>query len=90
MQRTEELFIKMIKEGYEIRLVPARTKTGLYHPRSLSGCGIVVTTKPPGLGSGEVYASGHLTYEVLRDPKVLSEVLYALKKRVDKLKGDKI
>ena len=81
----QDLFIKLLKEGYEIRLAPARTKTGLYHADSLTHCGIVVTRKPPGLGSGEVWASGKITYTVLYDSKLLSEVLWDLKRKVDKL-----
>lgn len=75
----------MIKEGYEIRLVPARSKTGLYHPHSAHSFGIVVTRKPPGLSTGEVWASGTITYEVLHDARKMSGILYDLKKKVDKL-----
>ena len=84
-----ELFIALVKEGYEIRLMPARTKTGLYHPRSLDSCSLRVEKPLPGVNKGSMFAWAKVTYDLLRDPHTLSEALLDLKTKVDKLTDDK-
>lgn len=82
-----DFIIELIKNGYEIHLVPIKTTSGLHHPMSKTHMGITMLKRIPGIKrkGGSCYANGNVPWSYLDDPKAMTYVLADLKKRVDKI-----
>ena len=79
--------INLIKLGYEVHLIPLRTKSGLHHPKSATHMGIILLKRLPGVQrkGGQAYATGEITWDLLSDSKGMEIVLNDLQKKVDKV-----
>lgn len=79
--------IELIREGYEIHLVPLKSMTGLFHPESITHMGITMLKRLPGVvrKGGSCYANGKMPYNYLNSPRDLEIVLQDLKRKVDKI-----
>jgi len=82
-----DLLITLIRQGYEVHLVPIKTPTGLHHPKSETHMGITMLRRIPGLKrkGGSCYANGDIPWSQLNDPKAMAYILTDLQKRVDRV-----